>query len=374
MTYEIDFLRVGEPGEDGKCSKSGDAIAIRWGNLNGPPSEQTVAIIDGGFTSSGEKIVRHVKEWYKTDVVDFVVSSHPHDDHISGLFPVLESLEVRTLLMHKPWEHARDIVDIASDGRLRYRGTATRAKESFECAWDLYRLAVSKGIRVVEPFQGVSSADGVMTIIGPSLELYVELLASDMAGAKAALPGLLGAAAVVRRGVTAMMRAIAETWDKEILVEPASDAVQPLNNTSTVIHFDFGDSKALLTADAGVLALERAADFADAFGIPLHECNRVQIPHHGSKRNVGPRILDRIVGPIKATDDDGPKTGMLSAAKDGEPKHPSARVTNAFRRRGAPACATQGSTKCFASKDAPDRGWQKAEKIPFRSTYDEEDS
>ena len=42
MGYEIDFIGVGQE------SKSGDAIAIRWGNLLGPREQQSVVVIDGG--------------------------------------------------------------------------------------------------------------------------------------------------------------------------------------------------------------------------------------------------------------------------------------------------------------------------------------
>ena len=50
MGYEVDFIGVGE-------QKSGDAIALRWGNLAGDRSEQRVVIIDGGFKESGTSVV-----------------------------------------------------------------------------------------------------------------------------------------------------------------------------------------------------------------------------------------------------------------------------------------------------------------------------
>jgi hypothetical protein len=55
MGYEIDFLPVGE-GE-----KSGDAIALRFGNLFGNRNEKTVVVIDGGFKETGEKLVKHIE-------------------------------------------------------------------------------------------------------------------------------------------------------------------------------------------------------------------------------------------------------------------------------------------------------------------------
>ena len=55
MGFEVDFLPVGE-GE-----KSGDAIAIRGGNLTGPRTEQFVIIIDGGTLDSGDALVGHIQ-------------------------------------------------------------------------------------------------------------------------------------------------------------------------------------------------------------------------------------------------------------------------------------------------------------------------
>ncbi|MFC3187245.1 hypothetical protein ACFOD0_10120 [Shewanella intestini] len=78
MGYEIDILAVGEK------SNSGDAIALRYGNLHGGRDEQTVIIIDGGYKDDGQKLLHHVKEHYLTDEVDLVISTHPDQDHING--------------------------------------------------------------------------------------------------------------------------------------------------------------------------------------------------------------------------------------------------------------------------------------------------
>ena len=373
MAYQIDFLAVGDPGDDGKCCKSGDAIALRYGNLAGPRAEQTVMIVDGGFKSAGDKLVEHVKAFYGTDVVDFVVSSHPHDDHIQGLFPVLESLKVGMLLMHKPWDHAQGVLEFTDDDRTTLTGTKRRLRESFAAARDLNALATRKGIKVHEPFQGTYTQDNVVLVLGPSSEFYRKCIAADLAG----LPidgAPRGIASLLIGAAQAVMRAAQEGWDSERLTEPAADAVEPLNHSSTVIHFNFGDTKALLTGDAGVQALTLAADFADSRSIDLKSCSRVQVPHHGSKRNVGPTILNRIIGPVQQLGAGGTKTGKISCAKDGEPKHPSARVTNAFFRRGAPCCGTRGQTICWSSPDAPARpGWTSVPSIPFRDQYDEEE-
>ena len=114
MGYEIDFLPVGN-GE-----KSGDAIALRFGNLRGSREEQTVVVVDGGFKDSGEKLINHIKTYYDTDRVDIVVSTHPDDDHTNGLIVVLEELDVGCLWMHLPWNHTDDINRMFKDGSFMH--------------------------------------------------------------------------------------------------------------------------------------------------------------------------------------------------------------------------------------------------------------
>ncbi|MGI2014869.1 hypothetical protein [Shewanella oncorhynchi] len=54
MGYEVDFLGGGSE------SKSGYVIAIRFGNLHGRRDEQTVVVIDGGFSDTGTELVEHI--------------------------------------------------------------------------------------------------------------------------------------------------------------------------------------------------------------------------------------------------------------------------------------------------------------------------
>ena len=61
---EIDFLPVGEN------SKSGDAIALRFGFYEDSKwKNQRVFIIDGGDLASGEALVKHVRKIYNTNIL-----------------------------------------------------------------------------------------------------------------------------------------------------------------------------------------------------------------------------------------------------------------------------------------------------------------
>jgi hypothetical protein len=97
----------------------------------------------------------------------------------------------------------------------------------------------------------------------------------------------------------------------------------------------------LLTGDAGNAGLTWAANAADTLGLPLQQFRFAQVPHHGSRRNVGPTILNRLIGPPQLETDPTRFTAFVSAPKD-DAKHPRNIVMNAFTRRGARLAATQG--------------------------------
>lgn len=363
MGMQIDFLPVGTN------SKSGDAIALRYGNLRGTRGEQVVVVIDGGFKDTGAALVEHVREHYGTDRVDIAISTHPDQDHISGLSVVMESLTVGELWMHCPWDHEGRVAGCmftkSGSGRIVLSKAMPEGlgdlERSLQGAGDLYDLARSRGIPVYEPFAGRTSPDGVLMVLGPSQDYYEELLAQIESGAeqKSSLVRFADDAFDLLREA---VQWIAESFHIETLDD--SGEVSPQNSSSAVVLFKQGTDQALFTADAGIEALTRVADFADEIGVDLQGCNFVQVPHHGSKRNVGPTILDRIIGPPLASDQQR-KAAFVSVAVDGAPKHPAKKVTNAFRRRGAFVHATQGVAKLHY-KDAPPRpGWGPSEPLPL---------
>lgn len=135
--------------------------------------------------------------------------------------------------------------------------------------------------------------------------------------------------------------------------------------------FDPGENRFLFTADTGVPAISRALDCLESFGIAGPSIRYVQIPHHGSKRNLGPAVMNRLFGMpggVRTT----PQNGIVSAPRDGSPKHPSQRVINAALRRGVQMNVTRGSTLCYHSQDLVIRdGWGPATAEGFISFYDE---
>lgn len=369
MLYEVDFLPVG----DGESS--GDAICLRYSSDNG--NTWIVGVIDGGTQDSGKALCGHIRKYYGTETIDFLVCTHPDQDHASGLAVVLEEMSVNKILMHCPWDYVDCFFDSVNDGRVTKESLIRRLKEGHPYAYKVYEIAINKTIPIHHAFSD-NNGHGIpcLYIAGPSSEFYLDQIINFRSitdvteDTRSDQDFLAGLAEAARKAVNW----VAETWDEEKLVDPDDDATSSENNSSVILLFDFDGKKHLFVADAGVPALDEAASKIEEFGYPLQDFSFVQAPHHGSKRNIGPTILDRLVGCQKPKDSDPIFTTFISAAKEGNPKHPNKRVINAFIRRGGKVIATQGSAKCHFSTGTPDReGWSTADPLPFYDEIEDDD-
>lgn len=203
MGYEVDFIGIGQE------SQCGDAITIRFGDMYGSRDEQTVVVIDGGLKDDGQRIVDHIKSNYNTDIVDLVINTHPDQDHINGLETVIEELEVKELWMHPPWEHNQGLADKFHDGRITDNSIGEKLKETLNKAHALYELAISKGIKVQEPFTDLTDLAGNLKILGPSLDYY-ERLIPDFDG----MPETKSSSAIFEGAFSKTLKAIKKIFSK----------------------------------------------------------------------------------------------------------------------------------------------------------------
>ncbi len=350
MAFEIDYIPVGE-GE-----RSGDAIAIRYGNFVNEPKEQTVIVIDGGFKDSGAKLVEHIKTIYGTDKINLVISTHPDMDHASGLSVVLEEMEVGGLLMHKPWDHAVDIKNFFKSKSITTSSLKEKIEKSLQNVSDLEDLANKKGIKIYEPFEGMNLSDTIH-ILGPS-ELYYESLLPHFRSTPEAKTTL---------GVLNPLKNIAKdtvSWIEDHLhidiLNDDEDTTSPENNTSTIILFTIDEKKILFTGDAGKTALLNAIEYAKNKGISLNDLWLLDVPHHGSKRNLSSRILNN----IKA------ENAFVSASGN-SPKHPAKKITNAFHKHGTNIRVARGEEWLY-HQGGNQRGWYDGGALePFHGLVEE---
>jgi beta-lactamase superfamily II metal-dependent hydrolase len=338
---EIDFLQVG----DGE--RSGDAIALRYGN---PLTGYEVMIIDGGNKASGEALVRHVSTTYGTTTVQHVLNTHPDGDHSSGLAEVLEHLDIKSLWMHRPWAYAAGLLGQFRDPRYTATGLEARLREALDAAHELETLATKKRIPVYEPYQG--SSVGPFLVLSPEKNWYLKDLVPNFnrtPDAKQPAAGVLGPLFKAAGDAASW---VAETLNYETLDESGETSAQ--NESSVVMYGNFSGHGVLFTGDAGRIALTRAILYAQSVGISFQSLNCAQIPHHGSRRNVSPSVLNNIMC----------KFAIVSVAPKST-THPRRKVTNAFKRRGARVYKTNGTYLNHTINWPRRPGVSDAPEIPF---------
>ncbi len=242
-----------------------------------------------------------------------------------------------------------------------------KLEKSLQEASDLEDIANRRGVDIVEPFTGVGAKDGAFRILGPSETYYEQLLSTiqaPAAGTRSARPydWLLKAKQVA-------WKLVPETIHVKTLRDDG--VTSTTNSTSAICLLTIDGRKLLFTGDAGIEALELAVAVLEAEGFIPGDLKFCQIPHHGSRRNVGPSILNRILGPKgqSATH----STAYVSAPPENpEKKHPAKKVTNAFIRRGYAVHATEDLTRLHYRK-APERdGWSTGQPLPFHTQVEED--
>jgi beta-lactamase superfamily II metal-dependent hydrolase len=328
--YEFDVIGVGN-------EKDADAITARFTR----PDNGAMAhvVIDAGWQADGEKVVNALEVHYNPPSLDLVLLTHPDGDHIGGMGKIFDAFSVDRLVLH----------------RLDQRGGASLP--AADAVKELVEKAESKGTTAVEPRPGLTFAGGALTILGPSDDYYDQLVKEEVEKATAAAAKSLG----LREAVRALGDRIVGWLPTEV---PFDDGpgTNPRNNSSVIMLLQLDGKRILLTADAGVPAIERALDYTEAVGLPAFQPDVVQIPHHGSRRNGSSALLDRLLG---AATDEARGESFVNVVSKEDQKHPSGRIVNAYKRRGYPYFWTAGMSYCW-SEDAPVRvGWGPATPGPI---------
>ena len=100
----IHFIDVGE----------GDSILIEIPNGE-------VTLVDAGNLISGYRVVEYIKK-IDIQILDYLIFTHPHPDHIGGAFFVLPMIDVKSI-----YDNGQDLIDLAkSVDMLRWYGELVR--------------------------------------------------------------------------------------------------------------------------------------------------------------------------------------------------------------------------------------------------------
>lgn len=356
MAHEIDFLAVGEN------SNSGDAICIRYGTRS---AGYKIHVVDGGFRDTGDAIIQHLTAHYGAPTfIDHVVLSHPDNDHAGGLIKVLETYNVGALWMNRPWLYADEIVQ-----SFKYAWTADglrkKLRDLYSTLVELEEIATRKGIPINEAFQGTRVGD--FYILAPSRARFLSLVPQFD---KTPTPKVEVRSSFFETVAKTVASWIKETWTGETLSENPEPT--SASNESSLVQLGILDGKELLlTGDVGPEGLTEAANYLASAGYKIQNLTFVQVPHHGSRRNVTPTVLNWWLGPpLLRSEDQARGMAFCSAAKN-DSDHPRKKVINAFTRRGYPVHTTNGEGKQHFHELPLHSGWGASYPLPFSHDVEE---
>jgi hypothetical protein len=290
-----------------------------------------------------------------------MVLSHADNDHAVGLVGVMQHFKVKNLWMNRPWLYADQVID-SFHGNFSLEGLIQDMRDRHSYLVELEELAVAQGTIVHQVFQGAQI--GPFKVLSPEKQRYIsaipDLDKTPTSYAKdESFGGLLtGVRTLVEKAKTWLE----ETWHLETLSEnPGPTSVS--NETSIVQYGQLGDKLVMLTADAGPTALKEAVAYALKIGMNKIP-DMIQVPHHGSRRNVTPSVLDALLGGKVAQGQEYGKA-YCSIGKE-EKDYPRGQVKNAFTRRGYPVRVTRGKPIYYFGDGAQMRpGWVPIMPEPF---------
>jgi len=328
MPFEIDFLPVGD--------SYGDAIVIRYREDN---LGYYLHVVDGGCTDTAGTIINHIEKYYPGYHINHMVVTHADNDHTCGLIGVLKQFEVKHLWMNRPWLYAKETLQ-HFHRNFTLQGLIDNMKGRHPYLVELEELAAAKGTQVHEVFQG--TAIGSFTVLAPSRERYIDLIpyfektpTSYETEAETSKGGLLSYL------IEAAKNWLEEEWESETLSNSPKPPTSASNESCVVQYATLEEGKSvLLTADVGPDGLNEAADYGEMLGLTLPTF--IQMPHHGSRHNVTPNVLDRWLGPRKQK---GTEVGTAFCSIGvKKPEYPRGQVKNAFIRRGYKVFANRTKT------------------------------
>lgn len=117
---EVHFIDVGQA----------DSILILSGD--------SAVLIDAGTNSAGEDVLKYIKE-QGVSKIDYLIGTHPHEDHIGGLDTVIEGLDIGEVIMPRHSSNTQTYEDVLLAAQSKgLKITAAQAGNSFtagECSF-----------------------------------------------------------------------------------------------------------------------------------------------------------------------------------------------------------------------------------------------
>jgi beta-lactamase superfamily II metal-dependent hydrolase len=300
------------------CLGNADSILLRHYDQD----VKTVVLIDGGNKGQAPH-VRSLLRSLGESSIDHLVCSHHHADHAGGLVELVRDL---TLSIESAWVHGSESLteSINVSNAYAYKNLLTRLQESKNTLDALVTALNARGIPIYKPF--AYSQIGPLVVVSPTKEFYDrQLLLSHKREILESLNARYSSNE--RPRLPQSFRILTEETDEEDdATALGGEQTSPENELSTVLwlsrHGDDGVPRnLLLTADAGTAALTDLQRRSMAGRDELRNLNWMQLPHHGSRRNLNESLLDYY----------RPSRAFVSSK--GSQKHPSKMLVNAVKAR-----------------------------------------
>ncbi len=267
----------------------GDSIIVEWikDGIN------KIGIIDCCKKGKKNPVLIHIEKLGYAEI-EFIILSHPHKDHYSGLFELLTHIQKdkiivkrfsQTLMHAGPTTYWKYFETDSVDSRL--------LKQIIKKTKELFDLDLIK--------KNDTLLDGKRFKIDDNIEL--------------------ACLAPCNEDIELFQRTVKLDADKNIKA-----ASQAANLLATVIKLKIDDNYILFTSDAESSALSGIIkNYHDEFtGVKFHVC---QLPHHGSEKNINKDFWD-----IVETIDE--KHAIISAGQNKKYNHPSFSVIEKFDADG----------------------------------------
>lgn len=354
MRYEIVFL------SNSSVNQDSDSILFRYM----PDGEQEFVhvLYDGGVKAFGETINQHLKDYYNTEKLDYVIISHPDNDHTSGIIELFGKIKIGKIYMNCPWNYIEDLWIYVNDGRKTKESLKQELYSSYPNVKKIEDLAKEYNIPVSSVFEG-EHITGEIKVLSPSKTFYIEQIVQSTKNSLVEKNFESNFIEAVR----SIKKFIFESFaGEDTLREDVSTTAE--NETSVIIHLGLSNYNVLLTGDAGIKALDAAYNYGISNNIQFENYNLIQIPHHGSRHNISSSILDKITG-FKCSNCVENRIACASVARDSD--HPRKSVVNAFLKRSFKVNATYGNIICYRSDNMPAReGWGPVSGLTFSSSVE----
>lgn len=331
--------------------QSGDCIVVNWQSPQ--DIEKTyVAVIDGGngdadWDGDLSRLMRTLREDVGSTHIDYLIGTHPDVDHISNFSDLIEQEDVTVgeIWMHRPGLHLDAFPEHTAQAEPPQPSAPDPEFAAIGNVRSTEQSAQDAGVHQIHPEPGTSTVDGVLTVVGPSVGYYRELLPmifeyGDVVtiAASAALPKGVPTLPPHHAGLSLDIK---ENWENDQLSgSPTNGKKGASNNSSLIIVMQLpNDRQALFSGDAGTEAFKRAADDMTTHGFDPAKLRIFQLPHHGSWHSTDSETMNVLLGqPLGEVDarakwEQGKHLAFVMAGSD-DKHHPSQRVVNAAIRRG----------------------------------------